>query len=227
MPKKPRKRRRDRTANLHFEREFFQAHRGHIFGIDEVGRGPWAGPIVVGAVCLPLQDNQLSKKLKGVRDSKDMTALQRKSLVTTIKDIALAWGIGQASAEEISEMGIMEANKLATERALNEAHMRFPGVSVDWLFLDYLAWANEHHTRQLTIIGGDKKSLSIASASIIAKVERDDYMTSIGEEFPQYGFEHHKGYGTQAHRRALEIYGITPLHRTNYAPVQAVLNKRT
>jgi ribonuclease HII len=224
MRKKPKKPRKDKTAGLHFEYEYHPLHQ-HIFGVDEVGRGPWAGPIVAGAVCLPLEDTKLKRKLKGVRDSKDMTENQREALVSAIQDVALSWGIGVVSAEEISMIGIKPANQEACERALAEAQKSYPNVPVDYVFMDYMAWASEAYPRQLTITGGDRKSLSIASASILAKVWRDNYMRDIAEEFPQYGFERHKGYGTAQHRKALEQYGITPLHRTNFAPIQALLQK--
>ena len=220
--------RKDRTASLKHEREFFSRGFQYILGLDEVGRGPWAGPVVVGAVALPLARRDLSRKLKGVKDSKQMTHLQRVTLVEQIKDVALAWGIGEASAAEISTKGINPATQLAMQRALEAAmQMQFTDADSqtasfrpDCLFLDYMAWPEQLQTfPQLSIVAGDQHSLSIAAASVLAKVHRDAFMVQMAEKYPQYGFASNKGYGTEAHRAALQQYGVTPLHRTNYRPV--------
>lgn len=215
------RKRKNRTAGLKHERTFYAYGCRYIFGFDEAGRGPWAGPVAVGTVCLPMDRRDITAVLRGVRDSKQMTVNQRESLVQTIKDVALAWGVGAASAAEITEMGINAATSLAMTRALSAA-LEPVDFEPDCLFLDYLVWPEKQGIPQVSIVGGDKYSLSIAAASILAKVWRDHYMDEVAEEFPAYGFERHKGYGTPEHRAALAEYGATPVHRLSYAPVAAL-----
>ena len=194
-----------------------------IFGIDEAGRGPWAGPVAAGAVALPLSRKDLNKALAGVRDSKMMTPLQRAALVDTIKEVALAWGIGHATAREIDEMGILPATKTAMQRALDNA-LEDSDLEPDCLFLDYMLWPERRDIPQVSIVSGDQHSLSIAAASVLAKVWRDEFMLELDAEFPHYGFAKHKGYGTTEHRLALEKYGATEFHRQYYKPIQLILN---
>ncbi len=220
------KRRRDRTASLKHERKYYELGYRYIFGIDEVGRGPWAGPVAAGAVCLPLARADLSHVLKGVRDSKEMTPLQRMRLAQIIQETALAWGIGSASAEEIDALGIDRATRRAMERALASAVERYP-LQPYILFLDDVLLPEMNHIHQVSMVSGDKRSLSIASASVIAKVWRDAYMDDMANQFPAYGFHEHKGYGTAAHQAALMAYGPTPIHRRTYRPVQALGDKDT
>ena len=211
--------RKDKTASLKHEREFFNRGFRCILGLDEVGRGPWAGPVVVGAVALPLERRDLTRRLKGVKDSKQMTDLQRTTLAVAIKEMALAWGIGEASAQEISDLGINPATQLAMQRALDAA-LNVDGFKPDCLFLDYMAWPEViEQFPQLSVVSGDQHSLSIAAASVLAKVHRDEYMITLSAEYPDYGFASNKGYGTAAHRAALAQHGVTPQHRTNYRPV--------
>lgn len=219
MPK-----RKGKTANLMYERQIRSQGYERILGMDEAGRGAWAGPVTVGAVCLPLSLPGLTKILVDVRDSKEMTPRQRTRVVETIKETALAWGVGSASNREIDEVGIVGATKLGMARALADALERFPGFKPDCLFLDALIWpekAGEYP--QVTIVDGDARSLSIAAASIIAKTWRDEHMAELGAEFPPYEFELHKGYGTIRHRTALATYGPSHLHRLSFAPVQQLL----
>lgn len=220
MSKKTRK---QKTASLIHERNYYKMGCKVIFGIDEAGRGPWAGPVSAGAVALPLQRNDLNKALAGVRDSKEMTPLQRETLVDTIKEVALAWGIGHTTAKEIDEMGIVPATKTAMQRALANA-LEDTDLEPDCLFLDYMLWPERRDIPQVSIVSGDKHSLSIASASVLAKVWRDNFMLELDAEFPVYGFAKHKGYGTADHRRALEQYGPTEFHRQYYKPIQMLLN---
>lgn len=217
------KRRKPKTASLIHERNYYNMGCKVIFGIDEAGRGPWAGPVSAGAVALPLNRKDLPKALSGVRDSKEMTPLQRASLVDTIKDVALAWGVGHATAKEIDEMGIVPATKTAMQRALSTA-LDNSDLEPDCLFLDYMLWPERRDIPQVSIVHGDKYSLSIASASVIAKVWRDEFMMELDAEFPQYGFAKHKGYGTKLHREALEKYGPIDFHRQYYKPIQLILN---
>lgn len=212
------------TASLRHEREYFAQGCRYIFGLDEAGRGPWAGPVAAGAVCLPLERADLGKILSGVRDSKQLTPRARARLVSRIQETALAWGVGSASHAEIDELGIVSAVKLAMKRALDKA---LAGVDFtpDCLFLDALLWPEMAHIPQVSMIGGDIRSLSIAAASVLAKVWRDEYMVELDGELPQYGFAVHKGYGTKRHQAALEAYGPSPVHRRTFAPVRKYLSE--
>lgn len=212
--------RKDFTAGLDYEQHAQTQGYSAIAGIDEAGRGPWAGPVVAGMVALPLDDPQLLAKFHGVHDSKKTTPRQRESLAKGIKANARAWGIGSASASEISTHGLMTALKLAYQRACDDAKLRF-NFMPDFLLLDFTKW-QESKLPQQNITRGDMLSLSIASASILAKQWRDEWIvTELVPEYPYYGFERHKGYGTTEHKRALEAWGATPVHRTNFAPVKA------
>ena len=208
-----------KTASLRHEKRYYQRGHRYIIGIDEAGRGPWAGPVAAGAVCLPLERDDLSKVLRGVRDSKQMTEKQRLELVETIKEVALVWGVGHATAAEIDEIGIVPATMLAMQRALETALHDEP-FEPDCLFIDDMLLPELLHYPQISLIEGDSRSLSIAAASVLAKTWRDAYLLEVDAEFPQYGFAQHKGYGTAAHRAALKQYGPCPLHRQTYRPIR-------
>lgn len=218
----PKEARRPRTASLRHENAYYAVGCRVIFGIDEAGRGPLAGPVAAAAVALPIHRSDLSKSLRGVRDSKEMSAKQRSESVETIKEVALAWGIGHASAIEIDEMGIVSATKTAMQRGL-EAALARSDLSPDCLFLDYMLWPERPDFPQVSIVEGDKHSLSIACASVLAKVWRDQVMIELHEEYPQYGFEQNKGYGTDSHIRALNRYGPCEYHRRYFKPVCGLL----
>lgn len=207
-----------KTASLRHERHYFRAGFRSIVGIDEAGRGPLAGPVAAAAVALPLERTELAKALRGVRDSKEMTAPQRARLCAVIKDVASCWGIGHSSVAEIDTIGIVDATKAAMQRALDHA---LDGSSVlpDCLFLDYQLWPERAEIPQVSIVDGDKHSLTIACASVLAKVWRDRYMVDLDAEYGEYGFAAHKGYGTAAHLRALRIHGPCNEHRRSFAPV--------
>lgn len=213
-----------KTASLQHERHFYRAGCRLIFGIDEVGRGPLAGPVAAAAVALPLERKDLAKALRGARDSKELSGRQRASLSQTIKDIALAWAPGKSSAREIDQIGIVPATKLAMQRAL-EAAMRNSGQQPDCLFLDYMLWPERRDIPQVSIVNGDRHSLSIACASIIAKVWRDEQMHALDARHPGYGFAQHKGYGTPDHLRALRQHGPCAAHRQSFQPVQAAIRE--
>ncbi len=213
-PSKPPK-----TASLYHERHYLRAGCRCIVGIDEAGRGPLAGPVTAAAVALPLERKDLSRLLRGVRDSKEMSASQRESVDETIKELALAWGIGCSSAEEIDYLGIVPATKAAMQRAL-ELALKNSDIRPDCLFLDYMLWPERRDIPQVSIVNGDKHSLSIACASVIAKVWRDARMRELDALYPQYGFAQHKGYGTETHRRALRRYGPCAEHRRSFEPVK-------
>ena len=210
-----------KTASLRHEGHYYRAGCRIIVGIDEAGRGPLAGPVAAAAVALPLERGNLSKCLRGVRDSKAMAPLQREALDGRIKAVALAWGIGCSCSSEIDRIGIAAAAKSAMERALNHALSR-SGIQPDCLFLDYMLIPERRDIPQVSIVGGDKRSLSIACASVIAKVWRDQHMLDLDARYPQYGFAQHKGYGTAAHRKALLRYGPCPAHRRSFAPVSSL-----
>lgn len=222
MPKKTRK---TQTASLKHEHEYLEKGYMCIIGLDEVGRGPWAGPVAAGAVCLPIQQPDLSQKLAGVRDSKQMTPRQRTKLADTIKATALGWGIGSASSAKIDELGIVPAVRLAMKRALEMLLTTSPDHQPDCLFLDALLWPEMGHIPQVSLVGGDARSLSIAAASVIAKVWRDSFMVELDAQYPGYGFAAHKGYGTPQHQAALKQHGVTPIHRQSFKPIRALLEQ--
>ena len=182
-----------------------------VCGIDEAGRGPLAGPVVAAAVILP-EDIQLP----GVNDSKKITEKKREILFDFVKEHALAYGIGEASETEIDEINILQATFLAMRRAVEALQSPADYALVDGNRIQGLPVPAE------TVIGGDGKVLSIAAASILAKVTRDRYMRDMAAQYPEYGFEKHKGYGTKAHYAAIEQYGICPLHRKTF--LKKVLN---
>ena len=183
-----------------------------VCGIDEAGRGPLAGPVVAAAVILPE-----GIELPGVNDSKKITEKKREVLFDFVKEHALAYGIGQASEQEIDEINILQATFLAMRRAVEALDVPADFALVDGNRIQGLGIPAE------TVIGGDGKVLSIAAASILAKVTRDRYMREMAQTYPEYGFEKHKGYGTKAHYAAIEQYGICPLHRRTF--LKKILNK--
>lgn len=179
-----------------------------ICGIDEVGRGPLAGPVVAAAVIL-----NDTHKILGLNDSKQLSAHKREELVTEIRKNARAIGIGEATAEEIDQLNIYQATKVAMQRAIDKLM-----ITPDCLLID--AMVLDNGLPQEKIIKGDARSVSIAAASIIAKVYRDEWMTTYGEEYPAYGFSKNAGYGTKEHLKAIETYGILPIHRKTFAPIK-------
>jgi ribonuclease HII len=190
----------------------------HIAGLDEAGRGALAGPVVAAAVILPLNSPTLVEQLAGVNDSKQLTADKREALYTRIIETAAAFGIGQVPATVIDEIGIIPATRQAMRAALSQL-----AVAADYLLIDGRIRLASLPTPQQSIIRGDSKSLSIAAASILAKVTRDRYMVAQDSHFPTYGFARHKGYGTAVHLQALAKYGPTPLHRQSFAPLRQTL----
>jgi ribonuclease HII len=182
-----------------------------IAGLDEAGRGALAGPVAVGAVILPDDKALLSRTLDGVRDSKQMTPLERESLAPLIKDVALTWNVGFASAEEIDSQGIVPATRLAALRALH-------GLSLvpQYLLTDFRLELPQLDISQTALVKGDALCLSIAAASVLAKTARDQLMCELGQCYRGYGLEKHKGYGTQSHRSAMRRLGISPIHRRTF-----------
>ena len=176
-----------------------------ICGIDEAGRGPLAGPVCAAAVILP-RDLQIP----GLTDSKKLTDKKRRELFPVIQEQAVAFGIGLASEQEIDEINILQATFLAMQRALDAL-----SVKPDLALID----GNRERDFGIpvkTVVKGDSLSANIAAASILAKVTRDDIMIQLSEQYPEYGFEIHKGYGTKAHYEALRTYGPSPIHRKTF-----------
>ncbi|HZK66620.1 MAG TPA: ribonuclease HII [Chloroflexota bacterium] len=184
-----------------------------IAGLDEAGRGAWAGPVVAGAVCLPLDIPDLAAHLDGVRDSKQLSAPARTRLYHFILKWASDVSIGVVSPATIDRVGISRAGELAMLWAVDELSCR-----PDCLLIDafYLRGCSLH---QRPIIRGDNISLSIAAASIVAKVARDKLMRAASAAYPQYGFSLHKGYGTRLHQQAIHLHGPSPYHRWSFQPI--------
>jgi ribonuclease HII len=182
-----------------------------IVGIDEVGRGCWAGPLVAGAVIL-------SSPIVGLKDSKVLTKAQREKLTATIEVQALAFGLGWVTADEIDMVGLTKAVALAMQRALKKIQIVYDSVIIDGSY-NFLP-SNKLVT---TLVKADASVPAVSAASIIAKVARDNYMTQQHLEYPEYGFDTHVGYGTKRHAELLKQYGPCALHRKSYKPVQLVL----
>lgn len=191
-----------------------QAHALHglVCGVDEAGRGPWAGPVSAGAVILDPDRIPV-----GLNDSKKLTAKARDALELEIKAAALHWGVGFATVHEIAELNILHATGLAMRRAITAMGADPAFALVDGNYAFKLPCPVK------TVIGGDGKSMSIAAASILAKVARDRLMTELDGTFPGYGFAGHKGYGAPAHIAALRQLGPCPEHRMSWAPIKALL----
>jgi ribonuclease HII len=198
------------NPDLSYEKKLWLAYK-HVVGLDEAGRGALAGPVCVGAVILPDDNPLLLQTLSGVRDSKQLTPARRDQLVPRIKEIVRGWGIGFASADEIDALGIVPATRLAANRAL-EAILFLP----DFLLTDFRLELPESDVSQAALVKGDQRSLSIASASILAKTARDRLMVELDHQYMQYGFARHKGYGTLAHRRMITNLGFSPVHRKTF-----------
>ena len=176
-----------------------------ICGVDEAGRGPLAGPVCAAAVILPPH-----AQIPGLNDSKKLTDKKRRELYPVIMEQAVAYGIGFASHEEIDEINILQATYLAMERAIAKLSVRPELALIDG------NRAKDFGIPVKTVIKGDSLSASIAAASILAKVTRDDLMLEAAKEYPQYAFDVHKGYGTKAHYEALAAYGPSPIHRMSF-----------
>lgn len=187
-------------------------------GVDEVGRGALFGPVVAAAVILTAEAESDLRTL-GVRDSKQLSARQRQALVEPIRDRAVAWAIAEASVAEIDQLNILQATLLAMRRALEQLHPR-----PDRCLVDGNRPIPNLFCPQETLIQGDRQSIAIAAASILAKVHRDQQIIDCAAQYPGYDLAANKGYGTAAHRAALQTLGPTPLHRRSFAPCQLTLN---
>ena len=194
-----------------FESQLWESGLLHVAGLDEAGRGALAGPVAVGAVILPDDPARLSRTLAGVRDSKQMTPLERESLAPSIKEVALTWSVAFASSEEIDSLGIVPATRLAAWRAFNSL-----SISPQYLLTDFRLELPELDISQTALVKGDALCLSIAAASVLAKTTRDALMRELDLHYQGYELGKHKGYGTQAHRLALKRLGSSPIHRKSF-----------
>ena len=176
-----------------------------ICGVDEAGRGPLAGPVCAAAVILP---DHL--EIPGLNDSKKLTDKKRRELFPVIKEQAIAYGIAFASEQEIDEINILQATFLAMQRAIDQLEGKAKFALIDG------NREKDFGLPVMTVVKGDSRSANIAAASVLAKVTRDIYMENLAEEYPQYGFEIHKGYGTKAHYAALTEHGMCPAHRRTF-----------
>ena len=176
-----------------------------ICGVDEAGRGPLAGPVCAAAVILPKH-----LQIPGLTDSKKLTDKKRRELFPLIQQQALAWGIGFASEQEIDEINILQATFLAMRRAMEQLGTRPELALIDG------NRAGDFGLPVKTVVKGDSRSANIAAASVLAKVSRDDVMVELAKQYPEYGFDIHKGYGTKAHYAALREFGPCPIHRRSF-----------
>lgn len=192
--------------NLEYERKYLESGYKFIAGVDEVGRGPLAGPVVTCAVIMPLDKDDI---IEGVTDSKKLSEKKRRYLAEKIKEKAIAYKITEISPKEIDEINILEATKKSMYNSINGLK-----VTPDVAFIDALKIGSG--ILEVPIIKGDFLSYSIGCASIVAKVYRDDLMVSLDDKYPQYGFKKHKGYGTKVHVDAIKEFGPCEIHRKTF-----------
>ena len=204
-----------KLPDLSEERALLAAGYQRIAGIDEAGRGAWAGPICAAAVVLPLDRPNLAELLSGVRDSKLLSPARREALLPVIEDVALTVGVGWANPAEIDEVGIAPATRQAMLRALSSLDGQVSALLIDYVRLP------ESTLHQRALPKADTRCLSVAAASIVAKVTRDRLMVELDEDLPGYGFARHKGYGTRQHSHALSQLGPSPAHRMSWQPLRA------
>lgn len=214
--------RKNRAARLEIllehERSLWSEGKHAIAGLDEAGAGPLAGPVV--AACVVLDPANVGELL-GVDDSKKLSVKERDALALTIKEKARAFAVASASVEEIDRYNILRAGLLAMRRALDAVLTGLPAV--DHLLID--ARELGAGIPETSLVKGDARSLSIAAASVLAKVERDAWMTAAASNYPHHGFERHKGYGTEDHLAALRSHGVTPIHRKTFEPINTMLHQ--
>lgn len=202
---------------LDHELQLIQSGHALVAGIDEAGRGAWAGPVVAAAVIL---DPAEVSHLDGVNDSKQLSPRRRTALYQVIVDHCVAYGIGQGSVEEIDAIGILPATRLAMTRAVKDLAPQPDALIIDAVRLPQV------NKPQSVFNFADSISLSVAAASILAKVTRDRLMIELDAQYPAYRFARHKGYGTQIHQAALQSAGPCKIHRTSFKPIRALLTDR-
>ncbi len=182
-----------------------------VAGVDEVGRGCWAGPLVAGAVIL-------DRPISGLKDSKLLTKRQRGSLESEIRIMATAIGLGWVSPAEIDRLGLTKAVSLAMRRALEQIVMDYDEIIIDGNFNFF-----PKNPKAKAVIKADASVPAVSAASIIAKVARDNYMAGIAAKYPDYGFDMHVGYGTKLHQERLRLHGVSSIHRRSFKPIRALL----
>lgn len=207
-----------RSPDFSFESSLWKYGCQYVAGVDEAGRGALAGPVVAAAVILPKYIPL--KILNGVRDSKEMTPSRRYEWAERLRKLALVWGVGFATSQEIDDLGILPATRIAAQRAIDGLQITPEHIMLDYLFLPDSA------IPQTSLVKGDARSMSIAAASVIAKTTRDALLEELDAEYPGYGFARHKGYGTAAHRAAMANHGPSPIHRLSYKPLSELFNRR-
>lgn len=198
-----------------YEKELYQKGIQYIAGVDEVGRGPLVGPVVTACVILPKDFH-----LEGLTDSKKLSEKKRELFYDYIMEHALSVSIGMMSEKVIDQINIYEATKLAMYQAIENAKIKPEHVLIDAMKLEKLEMPST------SIIKGDAKSISIAAASVVAKVTRDRMMVELDQKYPMYGFQKHKGYPTKAHVEAIQKYGIIEEHRKTFRPVSTYLTQK-
>jgi len=197
---------------IEIEREYYRSGFARIAGIDEAGRGPLAGPVLAAAAVFDPSDS-----IEGIDDSKKLAEKRREELFEVIMERALDIGVGISWQEEIDEINILAATRLAMQRAIRDLKSEPDCLLIDGLFLP------DVRIFQDAIVGGDAKCRCIAGASIVAKVVRDRIMRALDSRYPGYGFSRNKGYPTQEHLKAIRELGILPIHRKSFAPVRRVI----
>ncbi|MNR82059.1 Ribonuclease HII [compost metagenome] len=202
-----------------FEEQKWEQGFGAVCGLDEVGRGPLAGPVVAAAVVLPRRGDAdfetAQQRLKGLTDSKLLSERQRERFYEIIPEVARAWAIAELSPAEIDRLNILRASQEAMRLALAKVRRK---LTPDVLLIDGHLVLPGIRKPQEALVKGDSRSISIAAASVLAKVYRDRKMARLHVDFPDYGFDRHKGYPTREHLEALERHGLTPHHRMSFAP---------
>jgi ribonuclease HII len=207
-----------RTAPLTEEHLLRDLGYRRIAGIDEAGRGSWAGPVVAAVVVLSLDTPDLMQALAGVRDSKLLTAFARERLFDVITRRAAAYAVSAVPADEVDRLNVLQATRVAMRTCLRELNHTPDCILLDAVRLDGT------ETPQWSLVGGDRRSLSIAAASILAKVSRDRLMVAEQQRFPQFSFGAHKGYGTALHQEELRLAGPCEIHRRSFAPIRRIVS---
>ena len=202
--------------NWSYEKELYNQGINNICGVDEVGRGPLNGPVVTACVILPKDF-----KLDGLTDSKKLTEKKREQYYEYIINNCTCYAVGECSPEEIDKYNILEATKIAMKRAIDQVNEQ---MKVEYVLIDGNMKFDFAYPYQ-SIVKGDSKSISIAAASVVAKVTRDHMMIELDKKYPMYGYKKNKGYPTKAHIEAINKYGLIEGYRKSYGPVMEVLNK--
>ena len=192
---------------LNFEQKLWKTGYSYVCGLDEVGRGSFAGPVVAGAVIFPIN----CELIEGIADSKLLKPKRRERLAEQIKEYALSWSVSEINVPTINKVGIGKATQMAFRKALKSLNK-----SPDFVLIDAFYVKHFNRKRQKPIKNGDKISASISAASIIAKVYRDKIMKKLHKKYPQYGFGKHKGYGTKKHQEMIRQYGLSRMHRKSF-----------